>query len=345
MSGSTQVSTANPYTFTVTANTSLTATFAANDPVVTYYTVSANTADATMGSASVSPNGQVAEGSSVTFTATANSGYHFVNWTNAAGAIVSNANPYSTTVSADLTLTANFEANSPEVTYYTVSAATADATMGSASVSPNGQVAEGSTVTFTATANSGYHFVNWTNAAGAVVSTTNPYSTTVTADITLTANFEANAPEDQYFTVTIVSADQNMGTVSSTHSGQVLEGTVVTATATSNSGYHFTHWSNGSTDSVYTFTVTADVNLVAHFEANVGIDEANSELHVTIYTTDNKIVVNGVEGRDVTVFDVTGRMVCRQTAAADRIEMPMQTVGVYLVKVANLPAKRVAIVR
>jgi hypothetical protein len=125
----------------------------------------------------------------------------------------------------------------------------------------------------------------------------------------------------------------------------VLEGTVVTATATSNSGYHFTHWSNGSTDSVYTFTITADVNLVAHFEANVGIDEAISELHVTIYTTDNKIVVNGVEGRDVTVFDVTGRMVCRQTAAADRIEMPMQTAGVYLVKVANLPAKRVAIVR
>jgi uncharacterized repeat protein (TIGR02543 family) len=308
------------------------------------YTVTLTSADSAMGSVSPAGTQTVAANASFTATATANSGYHFVAWMRGATQ-VSTANPYTFTVTANTTLTATFAADEPVVTYYTVSANTADATMGSASVTPNGQVAEGTTVTFTATEADGYHFVNWTNAAGAVVSTANPYTTTVTADLSLTANFEANAPVEQYFTVNISSADQNMGTVSSTHSGQVLEGTVVTATATSNHGYHFTHWSNGSTDSVYTFTVTADVNLVAHFEANVGIDEANSELHVTIYTTDNKIVVNGVEGRDVTVFDVTGRMVCRQTAAADRVEMPMQTAGVYLVKVANLPAKRVAIVR
>ncbi|MBP3763833.1 MAG: choice-of-anchor J domain-containing protein, partial [Bacteroidales bacterium] len=47
-------------------------------------------------------------------------------------------------------------------TTYTVSAATADATMGAATVTPSGTVNAGTSVTFTATANTGYHFVAWT---------------------------------------------------------------------------------------------------------------------------------------------------------------------------------------
>ena len=72
-----------------------------------------------------------------------------------------------------------------EPVYYTVSIASADATMGS--VSEGGEVEEGESFTFRATANDGYHFLRWndgdTNAERTVV---------VTSDTTFTAYFEAD---------------------------------------------------------------------------------------------------------------------------------------------------------
>ena len=72
-----------------------------------------------------------------------------------------------------------------DVTYYYVSA-TAGAN-GTSSVSPSGYVEEGTEVTFTATANPGYTFSKWSNDI-----TENPYTTTVTSDLELTASFESN---------------------------------------------------------------------------------------------------------------------------------------------------------
>ena len=71
--------------------------------------VSASVNDATMGTATVTQNGvavtEVATGSEVTFTATANEGYLFLNWSNG------NTNPsFTTTVDAAMNLTANFRA-------------------------------------------------------------------------------------------------------------------------------------------------------------------------------------------------------------------------------------------
>ncbi|MBR1766673.1 MAG: fibronectin type III domain-containing protein, partial [Bacteroidales bacterium] len=104
----------------------------------------------------------------------------------------------------------------PAPTTYTVSAASTDATMGSATVSPSGIVNEGTQVTFTATANSGYHFVAWTSGT-TQVSTANPYTTTVTSNLALTATFEAdgqNPPQPTTYTVTLLTASSTMGSVS-----------------------------------------------------------------------------------------------------------------------------------
>lgn len=60
------------------------------------------------------------------------------------------------------------------------------------SVSGGGQVRQGSSVTVVATADSGYHFVKWTNASGTQVSTNATYTFTATDDVTLTATFEQN---------------------------------------------------------------------------------------------------------------------------------------------------------
>lgn len=52
------------------------------------------------------------------------------------------------------------------------------------------EVEENTSLTFTATANNGYEFVNWTNASNKAVSTDNPYTATVSADINIKANFK-----------------------------------------------------------------------------------------------------------------------------------------------------------
>ena len=52
-----------------------------------------------------------------------------------------------------------------------------------------GEYEEGKTATLTATANEGYEFVNWT-VGEEVVSTENPYTFNVTADVALVANFQ-----------------------------------------------------------------------------------------------------------------------------------------------------------
>lgn len=51
-------------------------------------------------------------------------------------------------------------------------------------------VEENTSLTFTATANDGYEFVNWTDGNGTEVSTKNPYTTTVSAAINIKANFK-----------------------------------------------------------------------------------------------------------------------------------------------------------
>lgn len=73
---------------------------------------------------------------------------------------------------------------------YTVSASPNDNSYGTASVNPSGTVSEGRKVTFTATANENYEFVNWTDASRNVVATTATYIIyNLSADAQLTANF------------------------------------------------------------------------------------------------------------------------------------------------------------
>lgn len=56
------------------------------------------------------------------------------------------------------------------------------------------EVEANTSLTFTATPNDGYEFVNWTDASSKVVSTNTTYKTTVTAAISLTANFKVKTP-------------------------------------------------------------------------------------------------------------------------------------------------------
>lgn len=65
-----------------------------------------------------------------------------------------------------------------------------------ATVTSDTEVEANTSLTFTATPSDGYEFVNWTDASNKAVSTNATYTTTVTAAISLTANFKAKTPVD-----------------------------------------------------------------------------------------------------------------------------------------------------
>ena len=144
----------------------------------TYYTISA-TASPTAGG-TVSGAGSYADGATCTLTATPATGYEFTKWTKNGTQVSTNAS-YSFTVSGDATYVATFTKKSFAIT------ASASPTAGG-TVSGAGTYEYGSTVTLTATANSGYTFSQWTKN-GTQVSTNASYSFTATAAAAYVAVF------------------------------------------------------------------------------------------------------------------------------------------------------------
>ena len=149
------------------------------------FTVSATSADATMGTAEASST-EVNEGRTVTLTATPAYGYGFVNWT-VAGVEVSTENPYKPTITANTDFVANFE----ELPMCTVTVTSSDATKGSVETSAT-RVPQGEYVTLTATPQPGNIFINW-SVNGSIVSTENPFNVPINADTEFVANFEESA--------------------------------------------------------------------------------------------------------------------------------------------------------
>ena len=120
----------------------------------------------------------VKEGVKVTLTATPKENNHFVNWT-LNGAEVSKEKTFTPTITQNGEYKANFG-------NYKI---TVIASEGGTAKTSKTQVGHNGQVTLTATPNEGYGFVNWT-VNGVEVSTQNPYTTTITEDIEIKANFK-----------------------------------------------------------------------------------------------------------------------------------------------------------
>ena len=98
----------------------------------------------------------------------------------------------------DVTFTLNAAATSVTAkTTYIPAKYNVTVTAENGTVTGAGEYEEGKTATLTATAAEGYEFVNWTKGEE-VVSTENPYSFVVTADVALVANFKAVEPEIEW---------------------------------------------------------------------------------------------------------------------------------------------------
>ena len=243
----------------------------------------------------------IEEGTSVTFTATANEGYDFVNWT-ANGKEVSSSATFQATVNSAISYKANFV---KKIVKYTVSVESGNGGTATVNGKSSVEVEEGTSVTFTATANEGYDFLNWT-ANGKEVSTSATFQATANSAISYKANFAKKAVK---YTVSVESGNGGTATVNGKSSVEVEEGTSVTLTAVANNGYEFVNWTaNGvevSTSASFQATVNSAVTYKANFakkivKYTVSVESGNGGSA----TVNGKSSVEVEEGTSVTLTAV-----------------------------------------
>ncbi len=205
------------------------------------------------GAGSVSGGGSYVAGSHVTVSASPYTGWEFVNWTDANGMVVATSNSYTFTKgSATETLTAHFDFNpggpgEPDELPHKLTLIA----NGGGSVSGGGLYRNGTTVSITASAYSGYEFTGWYDADGDFYSADASTKYTMGSNnATLTARFAFNpsspAEPGEVNVWRLKLTAQDGGTVSA-DKYNVKEGETVTIRASANSGYIFSGWYQGDT--------------------------------------------------------------------------------------------------
>jgi hypothetical protein len=195
-----------------------------------------------------------------------NTGYHFTAWNDG---ITDNPRT-DTNITENITVTANFAINTYTLTY-------TEGENGSVIGTSPQTVEHGSDgASVGAIPGLNYHFVNWSDG-----STDNPRAdVNVTGDISVMANFAINTNTLAYL------ADEN-GTISGTNPQTIDHGSDGTSIdAIPNTGYHFSTWSDGSTDNPRTeVNVTEDIIVKANFAVNT---------YTLTYLADENGTVNGI---------------------------------------------------
>lgn len=180
-------------------------------------------------------------------------GYNFIGWYEGSN-LISSSLQVSITMSANRTLVAKYQ-----IKTYAVNAVSEDINKGT--ISPAGQTIEhGKNATVTASPKAAYNFAGWYNGT-TKVSTSTSYTFAVTSNISLTAKFTIK-------TFTTTTANTTGGTAS-VNKSSVDYGDSAIWTATPNTGYHFTKWSNDATANPLTVSnITANTHITPVFTIN-----------------------------------------------------------------------------
>jgi len=262
------------------------------------YTLTVNT----VGEGTVTKNPDKAtytHGEVVQLTANPADNWNFSGWS---GNLAGSANPESITMNSDKTVTANFS-----IVQYTI---TASAGVGG-TISPSGQVKvnHGSDQSFSINPNTGYDIQDVKVDGGSEGAIWSYTFSNVTSDHTIAASFKIKT-----YTVSVSSNPMEGGTVNG--GGTYNHGAQVSCQATANEGYRFVNWTEGgvvvSENSIYTFNITANRNLVANFVRVYS---------VTFNVTDSEGVLQGAEvtfNGEKKVTDVQGKAVFAGIAAGSK---------------------------
>ena len=192
------------------------------------------------------------QGTLVDLTATADPGWHFVEWS---GDASGNTNPLQVTMDGNKNITATFASNT-----YTLSVTPVG--NGSVGKSPDQpSYTHGSVVDLTATADPGWTFTEWSGDASG---STNPLQVTMDGNKNITATFTINT-----YTLTVTPVGN--GSVGKSPDQPDYDfGTLVDLTATPATGWHFVGWSGDASGDANPLQVTMDgnKNITATFAIN-----------------------------------------------------------------------------
>jgi len=312
------VSTNAQYTFTVTGNRTLVANFTAQT-----YTITA-TADPTDGG-TVAGGGTFNYGQSCTLTATPATGYNFVCWTKNGQQVSTNAN-YTFNVTESAAFVAQFQLQSCAV-FTSANPVEGGTTTG------GGSYLYGENVTVTATANEGYNFISWVEDEE-VVSTEANYNFTVTGSRSLTAIFEAQTFE-------VKAAIDPMEAGSIIGEGTYSYGEEVVLTINRNEDYAFVNWTEDgevvSEEMTYTFIITSNRNLVAHFEYTSGIGEQEADINLYPNPTQGEVTIEAEGLSQVRIVNLYGQTVYNAKVESDqvRIDLSNMAKGIYVMHIGT----------
>jgi len=221
----------------------------------------------------VASEASASQGTTVTLTATPDTGYRFVEWQVVSGGVTlsaTTANPATfSMLSSEVVILAVFEEIPPtnhNITVNTQGNGTAGASVASAS--------QGTEITLTADPGIGYDFAGWQVESGGVSlssMTSSPATFTMpNNDVTILAIFEEIPPTNHSITVNTQgngTAGANMATAS--------QGATITLTAAPGNGYDFVEWQvvsggvslSSTTSNPATFTMpNNEVTVLAIFE-------------------------------------------------------------------------------
>jgi len=278
--------TANPATVTMTADQSITATFAQALHTLTTATVG-------NGVITITPaKPQYAAGEVVTLTPVPAAGWRFQGWS---GDLSGTTVPGTVTMNGDRQVTATFV----EATYTVTVGQQGEGTVTVAP--PAASYRFGDQVTLTATPAAGWRFQGW---SGALSGTANPVLLTVDGDKTVTATFV----QSQY-NLTLALAGSGSGTVVANPAGPYYAGQTVTVTATPAAGARFVGWQGGATANPLVITINGNQTVTAIFDQQTyqittqALDAAGAPLDSTLLALSPPANGNGyVFGEQVTVI-------------------------------------------
>lgn len=224
----------------------------------------------------------------------------------------------------------DFTMDLPESYEITVSANPAEG----GSVEGGGTYIHGSSCTLTATANTGYDFINWTKD-NQVVSTEASFTFTVTEDGDFIANFAI-----QTFEVVMTADPADMGSVEG--AGTYNYGETVTVKATPSADCFFVNWTeNGvvvSEEPEFSFVVTADRNLVAHFDFDGVIENGSITYNIYPNPAIDKLIVESKDAiTSIEIYNISGSLIYSRTDNSETVEIDVNSfsAGTYIIRLTS----------
>ncbi|MEI6039866.1 MAG: InlB B-repeat-containing protein [Candidatus Berkelbacteria bacterium] len=259
----------------VTANITVTATFAIDTYTLTY---NAGSHGSVSGVTPQTVN-YGANGGQVLAVPDAN--YHFVKWSDD----VMTAARIDQNITANLTVTATFAINTYTLTY--------NASLNGSITGTTPQTVDYGTngTQVTAVPNSHYHFVSWSDGVLTAART----DSNITADITVTATFAID-------TYTLTYNAGSNGSITGTTPQTINYGANSTqVTAVPSAHYHFVSWSDNVLTAARTdLNVTANITVTATFAINTYTLTYNNDGNGSVTGTNPQTINYGANGTQVT---------------------------------------------